>query len=96
MAAENGVTMRNDLAWQLGSAGQEAFVGFDMGHVSGPSAAFLVGQTLIGAVIGARGRWAASRYAALTYEITLGWPVKKPEFFRTHSPNIAAQIGLEF
>ncbi|CAG9181310.1 Hemolysin transporter protein ShlB [Cupriavidus laharis] len=96
LAAENGITMRNDLAWQLGNSGQEAFVGFDMGHVSGPSAAFLVGQTLIGAVIGARGRWAASRYAALTYEVTLGWPVRKPEFFRTHSPNIAAQVGLEF
>jgi hemolysin activation/secretion protein len=96
LAADNGITMRNDLAWQLGNSGQETFVGFDMGHVSGPSAAFLVGQTLMGAVIGARGRWAASRYAALTYEVTLGWPVKKPEFFRTHSPNIAVQVGLEF
>lgn len=95
LAAENGVTMRNDLAWQLGDSGQEVFVGFDMGHVSGPSAEFLAGQTLMGAVVGARGRWAASRHAALTYEITLGWPVRKPEFFRTGSPNIAAQIGIE-
>lgn len=34
---------------------RDPFVGFDMGHVSGPSAAFLVGQTLMGAVIG--GTW---------------------------------------
>ncbi|TDF65192.1 ShlB/FhaC/HecB family hemolysin secretion/activation protein [Cupriavidus sp. L7L] len=96
LAAENGVTWRNDLAWQLGNTGHEAFVGFDAGHVSGPSAQFLVGQTLMGAVIGARGRWAMHRYAALTYEVTLGWPVKKPELFRTRSPNVAAQIGLDF
>ncbi|WP_454762650.1 ShlB/FhaC/HecB family hemolysin secretion/activation protein [Cupriavidus campinensis] len=95
LAAENGVTMRNDLAWQLGNTGQEVFAGFDMGHVSGPSAEFLAGQTLMGAVIGARGRWAMTRYAAMTYEITLGMPVRKPEFFRTQSTNIAAQIGLE-
>ncbi len=96
LAAENGVTMRNDLAWQIGNTGQEAFVGFDMGHVSGPSAAFLVGQTLMGAVIGARGRWRLGSLAALSYEITIGAPVKKPDNFRTHSPNIAAQLGLEF
>ncbi len=96
LAAENGVTMRNDLAWQIGNTGQEAFVGFDMGHVSGPSAAFLVGQTLMGAVIGARGRWRLGNLAALSYELTLGTPVKKPEGFRTHCTNIAAQLGLEF
>lgn len=96
LAAENGVTWRNDVAWQLGNTGQEAFVGFDAGHVSGPSAAFLVGQTLMGAVIGARGRWAMGGFAALTYEVTLGWPVRKPEFFRTRQPNIAAQIGVAF
>ncbi|MHA7683863.1 ShlB/FhaC/HecB family hemolysin secretion/activation protein [Cupriavidus sp. PET2-C1] len=96
LAAENGITWRNDLAWQLANTGQEAFVGFDMGHVSGPSAGFLVGQTLMGAVIGARGRWALGGYAALTYEVTLGRPLRKPEFFRTHTPNIAAQIGVEF
>ncbi|WP_432262009.1 ShlB/FhaC/HecB family hemolysin secretion/activation protein [Cupriavidus sp. TMH.W2] len=96
LAAENGVTWRNDLAWQLGNTGQEAFVGFDAGHVSGPSAAFLAGQTLMGAVIGARGRWAMGGYAALTYEVALGWPVKKPELFRTQQPNVAAQVGLEF
>lgn len=96
LAAENGITWRNDLAWQLGNARQEAFVGFDAGHVGGPSAQFLVGQTLIGAVIGARGRWAMCHDAALTYEVTLGWPVKKPELFRTKSHNVAAQVGLEF
>ncbi len=96
LAAENGVTMRNDLAWQIGNTGQEAFVGFDMGHVSGPSAAFLVGQTLMGAVIGARGRWRLGSLAALSYEVTVGTPIKKPDHFRTHSTNIAAQLGLEF
>ncbi|WP_432258812.1 ShlB/FhaC/HecB family hemolysin secretion/activation protein [Cupriavidus sp. TMH.W2] len=96
LAAENGVTMRNDFAWQIGNTGQEAFVGFDMGHVSGPSAAFLVGQTLMGAVIGARGRWRLGNVVALSYEVTLGAPVKKPDNFRTHQTNIAAQVGLEF
>ncbi len=96
LAAENGVTMRNDLAWQISDTGQEAFVGFDMGHVSSPSAAFLVGQTLMGAEIGARGRWRLGSLAALLYEVTVGMPVRKPEFLRSNSPNIAGQLGLEF
>lgn len=96
LSAENGVTMRNDLAWQIGNTGQEAFVGFDMGQVGGPSAAFLVGQTLMGAVIGARGRWRLGSLAALSYEVTFGMPVKKPENFRTRRTNVAAQLGLEF
>lgn len=95
LSAENGVAMRNDLVWQIGDSGQEAFVGFDMGHVSGPSAEFLVGRTLMGAVIGARGRWRLGRLAGLTYELTLGTPVKKPASFRTGRPNIAAQVALE-
>ncbi|MCA3188855.1 MAG: ShlB/FhaC/HecB family hemolysin secretion/activation protein [Cupriavidus sp.] len=95
LSAENGVAMRNDLAWKIGDSGQEAFVGFDMGHVSGPSAEFLVGRTLMGAVVGARGRWRLGGLAGLTYELTLGTPVKKPANFRTRRPNIAAQVALE-
>ncbi|WP_258234602.1 ShlB/FhaC/HecB family hemolysin secretion/activation protein [Cupriavidus pinatubonensis] len=95
LAAENGALMRNDVAWSIGNTGHEGFVGFDMGHVSGPSAAFLVGQTLMGAVIGARGRWRLGHWAALSYEVTLGTPVRKPDNFRTHRTNIAAQLGLE-
>ncbi len=95
LSAENGATMRNDLIWQLGESGQQAFVGVDMGHVSGPSAAFLAGQTLVGAVMGARGRWRLGSLAGLSYEITLGTPVKKPDGFRTGRINIAAQVALE-
>lgn len=95
LSSENGVSMRNDLAWQIGDSGQEAFVGFDMGHVSGTSSAFLVGRTLMGAVVGARGRWRLGSMAALTYEVTLGTPVKKPANFRTRRTNVAAQVALE-
>lgn len=96
LAAENGVTWRNDLIWQIDNSGQEAFVGFDAGHVGGPSAEALAGQTLMGAVIGARGRLALGSHAALTYEVALGWPVRKPQLFRTRQPNVAAQVGLAF
>ncbi|MGT2490226.1 ShlB/FhaC/HecB family hemolysin secretion/activation protein [Cupriavidus basilensis] len=96
LAAESGITWRNDLAWQLGNTGQEAFVGFDMGHVSGPTAGFLVGQSLMGAV--------DRRAQALGHVWPRGPDLRGDarqagqeamEFF-SHTPNIAAQIGVEF
>lgn len=79
LAAESGWVWRNELGLSL--AGQMPFVAFDAGRVSGPNVEYLLGQTLMGAALGLRGHLPASVYAAIDYEVTLGWPVVKPRGF---------------
>jgi hemolysin activation/secretion protein len=94
LAAESGWTWRNELAVQV--AGQTPFVALDAGRVSGPSAAALLGTTLIGTALGLRGHLPASRYAAIDYEITLGWPLVKPRGFPTAHPALMFQASTLF
>ena len=94
LLAERGWYWRNELSTplSLGAAGNaEAFVGLDTGHVSGPSAQYLVGQSLTGAAIGLRGAW-----RNLSYEVFLATPVKKPEHFRTSRTNLALSLAYSF
>lgn len=79
LAAESGWVWRNELG--LSFAGQMPFVAFDAGRVSGPNVQYLLGQTLMGAALGLRGHVPASLYAAIDFEVTLGWPVVKPRGF---------------
>ena len=94
LLAERGWYWRNELSapLSLGVAGNaEAFVGLDTGHVSGPSAQYLVGQSLTGAAIGLRGAW-----RNLSYEVFVATPVKKPEHFRTSHTNLALSLAYSF
>ena len=94
MLAERGWYWRNELSTplNLGVAGNaEAFAGLDAGHVSGPSAQYLVGQSLAGAAMGLRGTW-----RNLSYEVFLATPVKKPEHFRTSRTNLALSLAYSF
>lgn len=94
LAAESGWTWRNELGVQV--AGQTPFVALDAGRVSGPSAGALLGTTLVGAALGLRGHLPASRYAAIDYEVTLGWPIVKPRGFPTAHPAVMFQASTLF
>lgn len=78
LMAERGWLMRNDLGWMLGESGQELYLGLDHGEVGGKSADLLVGRRLTGAVLGLRGG-----YKELSWDIFAGWPLARPEGFRT-------------
>lgn len=54
LSAERGWYWRNDLSWQY-HPNHQLYLGVDGGHVSGPSAEYLPGKSLAGAVLGARG-----------------------------------------
>ncbi|MGI4813732.1 MAG: ShlB/FhaC/HecB family hemolysin secretion/activation protein [Janthinobacterium lividum] len=97
LAAESGWVVSNELDWLIPTAvGQQAlYAGVDVGRVRGPSAEYLVGQTLAGAVVGARGSVGAKSFAgvAFTYDLSLGWPLSKPEGFQTGSPSVLFQVN---
>lgn len=78
LSAESGWTWRNELSTQLGDSGTSAFVGLDHGQVQGPSAQRLVGTRLTGAVVGLRGS-----AGDVQFELFAGWPIHKPDGFRT-------------
>jgi hemolysin activation/secretion protein len=91
LSAERGWLLRNELSTPLGATGQEVYIGLDHGEVGGPSSEFLVGKRLTGAVIGVRGS-----FKKLQYDIFIGTPVKKPEFFRTASSTLGVSLSASF
>jgi len=78
LAAESGWYLRNELALPLAAPGKEAYLGLDCGAVYGPSAKYLPGKFLAGAVLGLRGDFRNGNY-----DIFVGWPLKKPAGFPT-------------
>jgi len=86
LATENGWTLRNDLslnvAGLIGVARQELYTGLDVGRVGGSFAQYLSGRTLVGTVIGWRGRFALP-FGAAIYDLSLGWPLHKPAALKT-------------
>ena len=99
LAAEDGWTLRNDLSLGLDKLlrvpGHQLYTGLDVGRVGGPSAASLSGRTLVGAVAGLRGRLAMP-YVNASYDLSAGWPLKKPESLKTASTVFAAVLMFEF
>ena len=99
LAAEDGWTLRNDLSFNLdaltGLPGQQIYTGVDVGRVGGPSAAYLSGRTLVGAVAGLRGRLSIP-YVNASYDLSAGWPLKKPESLKTASTVFAMALMFEF
>ncbi|QHE88467.1 ShlB/FhaC/HecB family hemolysin secretion/activation protein [Hydrogenophaga sp. BPS33] len=91
LSAERGWFLRNELATPLGTSGHGAFIGLDHGEVSGPSADFLVGKRLTGAVLGLRGGVGPAQY-----EVFAGWPLHKPEGFRTAHMTVGFWLAASF
>ena len=59
----------------------QLYIGADVGHVSGQSAQYLLGQTLAGGAIGLRGQVKAG--GNLNYDVFASKAFKKPDFFQT-------------
>lgn len=78
LAAERGFFIRNELDLPLGKLSHSLYAGLDMGKVYGPAVRNLLGDKLAGAALGMRGK-----LQGLNYDIYLGWPLLKPEHFKT-------------
>jgi hemolysin activation/secretion protein len=76
LSAERGWLLRNELGWAVGSAAQ-LYLGVDYGRVSGPHAALLASDSLMGGALGWRGQ-----LAGVQIDIFTGRPLRKPEHFR--------------
>ncbi|MCP2040514.1 hemolysin activation/secretion protein [Neisseria sp. HSC-16F19] len=93
LSAERGWYWRNTLAWHYRPAHQ-VYAGVDTGRVSGPSAEYLLGQNLTGAVIGLKGRLKAG--GQLYYDVFAGKPLAKPQYFRTANTTLGFALNYSF
>ncbi|WLH61611.1 ShlB/FhaC/HecB family hemolysin secretion/activation protein [Pseudomonas sp. FP2300] len=91
LSADRGWTLRNEVGLSLGQTGQELYTGIDYGEVSGQSSEFLIGQRLAGAVVGIRGG-----YKGLSYDWSVGTPLKKPDGFETANVTSAFTVIWSF
>ncbi|MDO9404670.1 MAG: ShlB/FhaC/HecB family hemolysin secretion/activation protein [Polaromonas sp.] len=91
LSAERGWLVRNEVSAALGNSGQQAYAGLDHGEVGGPSARWLVGRRLTGLVVGVRGQ-----LQHLQYELFIGAPLRKPEYFRTASSSAGFSLNYSF
>ncbi|AOK07918.1 ShlB/FhaC/HecB family hemolysin secretion/activation protein [Burkholderia sp. AU28942] len=100
LAAESGWAVSNELDWYVPTpiGTQALYAGIDAGRVRGAAAQYLLGGTLVGAVVGVRGNLAPKNVlgAALSYEVSLGFPVSKPQGFKTGSPTLLFQASTLF
>ncbi|HEY4298527.1 MAG TPA: ShlB/FhaC/HecB family hemolysin secretion/activation protein [Paraburkholderia sp.] len=95
LAAERGFFWRNELQLPLGSTNQSLYAGIDYGRVFGPSAEFLAGTQLAGAVIGVRGSTSA-KVGAVSYDLFAGTPLYKPAGFPTARVTLGFQVTAQF
>ena len=93
LSAERGWYWRNDLSWQF-KPGHLLYFGADVGHVSGQSAQWLSGQTLVGTVVGIHGQMKLG--GNLHYDIFTGRALKKPESFQSRKWASSFQVGYTF
>ena len=93
LAAERGWYWSNDLSWSY-RPGHLAYIGADIGHVSGRSAPQLLGQTLAGGVIGLKGQLKAG--GQFYYDVFAGKPFKKPAGFETADTTLGFNLNYSF
>lgn len=93
LVAERGIQWRNELGWQY-LPQHQAYIATDVGHVSGQSAQYLLGQTLVGGAIGLRGQFKAG--GALSYDVFASKALNKPEFFQTKSMTTGFSLNYSF
>lgn len=91
LVGERGWWWRNELSVPLAQTGHQLYAGIDQGRVGGPSARWLAGRRLAGAVLGLRG----SR-GAVQYDVFIGTPLHRPEGFRGAGSTAGFQLSADF
>lgn len=91
LTGDRGWTLRNEVGLALGSTGQELYTGVDYGEVSGQASEYLIGKRLAGAVVGVRGG-----YKGVSYDWSVGTPLKKPDGFETANVTSAFTVIWSF
>lgn len=93
LSADRGFYWRNDLAIALFPSHQ-FYMALDAGHVDGQSAEWLLGKTLVGGAMGLRGQFKVG--GTFYYDMFIGKPIKKPEYFQNYDLNYGFSASYSF
>jgi len=89
LSAENGVIVRNEIRLPINKNSQ-IYTALDYGKVAGPSTEYLSGKELWGSALGIRGKIKDTQY-----DVFVGWPVKKPDGFKTATRTYGFKITTQ-
>ena len=91
LSGEKGWLWRNELGWDIANKGHELYLGIDRGKVHSSQEELQIGDSLMGGVIGLRGKlW------GINYDYFVGVPIKKPEGFRTSHVTTGFNVSYRF
>lgn len=90
LSAERGWLLRNEVSTALTQQVQ-GYIAADIGHVDGPSAAQLAGQSLSGGVLGLRGQ-----IGKVQWDVFAGGPLHKTQHFNTSSTTAGFSLAVQF
>ncbi len=93
LIAEKGWYLRNTLGWEY-RHGQQLYLGVDVGRVSGPSSAYLLGKRLAGGVLGIKGQIKAG--GTFSYDLFAGKAFSKPDGFASDEPTLGFKLDYSF
>ncbi|MDM8358604.1 ShlB/FhaC/HecB family hemolysin secretion/activation protein [Pandoraea communis] len=98
LSAERGFFLRNELHVPIGVSAHAVYAGVDYGRVFGPSARFLPGTRLAGAVIGLRGQTGAygGPWGNASYDIFISRPLSHPSRFPTNAAVAGISLALRY
>ena len=74
----------------------ETYLALDAGRIAGEQSQGLPHKNLIGSAIGLRGSWGIKAWGSASYDLSLGWPLAKPDSLTTARPAVAAYISFDF
>jgi hemolysin activation/secretion protein len=92
LSAERGWMVKQELSTQLPKVwdiANELYIGVDYGRIGGAITEQQVGNSLTGSVLGLRGQT-----GKLNYELFAGWPINKPQYFKT--PNVTYGMSASY
>lgn len=89
LSAENGLIIRNEIRLPISKTSQ-LYTALDYGKVAGPSTEYLAGKELWGSAVGLRGKIKDTQY-----DVFVGWPIKKPEGFKTAKQTYGFQLTMQ-
>lgn len=98
LSAERGFFLRNELHVPIGTSAHAVYAGVDYGRVFGPSARFLPGTQLAGAVVGLRGQIGAygGPWGNASYDVFIARPLCAPSRFPTHAAVAGISLALRY
>ncbi len=98
LSAERGFFLRNELHVPIGATAHSVYVGVDYGRVFGPSARWLPGTQLAGAVLGLRGQIGAygGPWGNASYDVFVARPLSSPSQFPTYAAVAGVSLALRY